>query len=380
MKFLFSLILVFLLGFPQFGFAKKNDFTLARDKSQKTLQKKILFSKWSRALKSGHPKKSYSPEESEPLYHDGVLYVGTHGGYFYAVETKQGKILWRYENDEPIAAKPTVSDGKVFFTDLGCKVVALNLSDGSLVWTQHFDREMLGKPLAAGGLILLLKGEQEVLALSQESGALVWNRFLRTYVPDMTMRGHSSFLIEGDRVYFGLADGQIYVLNPREGQILWQKSLSVPLSSFKDIDEAFVISGDSLYVAGYFGQMYRLHKSDGRTLWSASAKTGVRPLVFGEFVIASDVSGGLIGLDKTTGKQIWSNELGGTVLSAPVLYQDFVFVSTNDGAAFLVDPKTGAVVQKLNVAPGSITSSIVAEETLFLLSHSAKLLAFGPKS
>ena len=379
MRWFLFVVLIFSLVFPQVGFSKKNDFTLAREKISKNFQKKILFSKWSLTLKSGHPQKSYVPEESELLYHDGVLYVGTHGGYFYAVETKRGKILWRYKNDEPIATKPTVSGDKVFFTDLGCKVIALNLSDGSLVWTQNFDREMLGRPLAVGGLILLLKDEQEVIALSQESGALVWNRFLRTYIPDMTMRGHSSLLVEGDRIYFGLADGQIYVLNPREGQILWQKSLSVPLSSFKDIDEAFVISGDSLYVAGYSGKMYRLNKSNGQILWSASVKTGVRPLVFGELVIASDLSEGLVGFDKATGKQMWSNELEGSVLSAPVLYQDTVFVSTVDGSAFLVDPNTGTSVQRLSVAPGAITSPVVAEDHLFLLSHSAKLLAFGPK-
>lgn len=376
---LLFLAFVLLLFFVPPAQAKKTDFSLSKKKYRPANQK-ILKQAWSLTLKSGRPARRYDPESSTPVFEDGVIYVGTQGQRFYAINATTGKKIWQYKHDEPIAATAVLGGGRVYFTDLGGRVLALNMSDGSLAWSQDFDQEMLGRPVLVDGKLILVKGEQEVLALSQESGGVIWHQFIRSYIKDITVRGHADLVADGDRVYLGLADGSVYALGTGNGSVLWNKHLAVPLTTFKDIDGALTLSGDSLFVSGYFGKLYRLKKSSGQILWSASVASGVAPLVTEGLVIVSDhADGSLNAYDREKGHKLWSNELNGSVLSAPVFFADRVFVAGDDGVAFLLKLDNGSWLQRLGIGEGSINLPLATESALYVLSSNGKLISFVPR-
>ena len=195
------------------------------------------------------------------------------------------------------------------------------------------------------------------------------------------MQGHADIVVDGSRLLLGLADGGLYALNASTGDVLWNQNLSIPLATFKDIDSALVTDADSLFVGGYFGKLYRLDRQNGRIVWSVAVPTGVSPLVIGGAVVVSDQGdGSLNGYDRTTGRKLWSNELNGSVLSAPVAYSDKIYVSSNDGEGFLLDPESGAQLQKIPLSSGSITSPLSDADWLYVLTNGAKLLAFQKKN
>lgn len=377
-KILTVLLLLLVLN-PLDAFAKKDKFTLAADKKFKPRNIKVIERVWSKGLKPGSPGKRYHPEESNPVVFAGVVYVGTHGGYFYAVESGDGDILWQYENDEPIAATAAVTQDKVFFTDLGGRVIALSRADGRLLWKQYLGREMLGQPLISGERLILLKGEQEVVALSQADGQVVWNRFIRTFVRDITMRGQPGLVENQGSLYVGLADGHLYKLKAADGKTVWQKNLTIPLRTFKDIDGHVVVAGNSLYVGGYFGAVYRINKTNGSIIWAADVATGVPVALTGDRVIVSDKDGTLHGLDKKDGTEIWFQEFDGGVISAPVVFDGRIFVTTYKGKAYLIDPADGSQLQQLAAGDGSINRPAVEGERLYILTSKARLMAFGRK-
>lgn len=373
------LILMFLfVGISSVSAKKKpeqSSFTFEEKTKFKPQNLKILKRVWSQGLKSGGSKKRYYPEDSDPTVMDGMIYVGTHGAMFYALSESDGKIRWKYKHDEPIASSAAVDVDKVVFADLGGKVVCLDRTSGALVWSQQFDGEMLGRPLIVGSSIYLLKGEQEVISLSVTDGHMQWNKLIRTYIKDITMRGHSSMVADGGALYLGLADGHLYKLNSQTGAILWDKNLTVPLRTFKDIDGAVVISGDSLYVGGYFGAVYRLNKSSGQVIWSNDAATGGSVAVIDDVVVASDINGSLVGIDRNTGKQLWFNELNGEVLSEPVEIDGRVFVSTYKSNAYLIDPENGNQVQKISLGDGSINNPVVSGDQVHVLTNGAQIVS-----
>lgn len=358
------------------AFAKDDaGFTFEKKSKFKPQNQKVLTQSWTRGLKAGNPSKRYSPETSSPTQDGGMIYVGTHGGYFYAVNASDGKIVWNYENGEPISSTAAVTPDRVFFSDLGGHLICLNKSDGTEIWKRFFSQEILGQPLAQGNNLYVLKGEQEILAVSQADGHVVWNRFISTFVKKMTMRGQSTIVADDGSLYAGLADGHLYRLSAGDGRILWEKNLSVPYRSFKDIDAKVVIDGDSLYIGGYFGAFYRLRKSTGEVVWSSDVATGVQAKVLADVVVVSDIDGTVVGLNKMNGKQIWSNELNNSVLSAPVAFNDKIFVSTLKQNAYLLDPATGNQVQKLGMAPGSINEPVADGHQIYVLTSSSKLVA-----
>lgn len=374
---LYSLILSLCFSLP--ALAKKDEFTLTGQQKFKPKNIKILTKAWSRGLKAGSPGKRYHPENSNPTGDGSTVYVGTHGNTFYAVNASDGKIMWKYKNNEPISSMASETADRVFFTDLGGGVICLNKSNGQQIWKREMDREMLGQPLLANGNLYILKGEQEIVALSQGDGHIVWNRFIRTYIKNITMRGQSSVVLDGHALYVGLADGHFYKLSASDGKILWDKNLNIPLRSFKDIDANVVIEGDSLYVGGYFGALYRIRKSNGSIVWGAEVATGVPVAVLGDIVIASDTNGTIYGFDKADGTQLWFNELNRSVLSAPVAFADKIFVSSYKRDAYLLNVENGNQVQKLSVGEGSINQPYVDGNQIIVLTNSAKLISLKAK-
>lgn len=354
---------------------KTDDFSISK-KKYKPQNLKIAKRLWSVGLKSGGSKKHFYPEYNNPVADNGVIYVGSQGGIFYAVSESSGKILWKYKNVEAISSTPALNADRIFFTDLGGGVVCLSKSDGSLVWRNTFDREMLGLPLVSGGNLYLLRGEQDVIAVSQDDGHLVWSRAMRTYLKDITMRGHSSLALVDGALVVGLADGHLYKIAPSDGRVLWDKNLSLPLKTFKDIDAQVVQAGDSLYVGGYFGSVYRLGSGSGNILWSSDVATSSRVLVQDNMVVISDVNGSVVGLDRNSGEQIWFNNLSRGPISDPVFFAGKVFVTAFDKGAYLLDLNTGNQVQKLDVGTGALNSPFVSGDKVFIVTNDAKLVAF----
>lgn len=367
-------ILCLLLAFP--AFAKKGGFSLAETKKFKPKSLKILKKSWSCKLKAGKPKKHHWPEYNQPALQDQTIYVGTHGGIFYAIAAANGKILWKYNNKNSIASPPAFSSGKIYFADLDGQLTCLNQSDGALLWQNQLGREILGKPLLFENSLYILRGEQEVLSLSPDNGQIRWHQFIRTFVKDITMYGHANLVADASGLYAGLADGHLYKIKHSNGGILWEKNLALPLKIFKDIDAAVVLDGNSVYVGGYFGAVYRLRKENGSQVWSQDVATGVPVLVTGDFVVVADPNGALYSLNKETGMQMWFNEMADSVLSEPVLFGNKIFVTSFDQKAFLVDPQNGLPVQKLSVGSGSLNRAIVSGTSLYLLTNDATLMAF----
>ena len=193
------------------------------------------------------------------------------------------------------------------------------------------------------------------------------------------MRGQSSLVSDGASFYVGLADGHLYRLNPGDGKILWDKNLFIPLRTFKDVDADVVMDGDSLYVAGYFGALYRLNKASGSTVWQADVGSGTSVAVLDHVVVVSDTNGILVGIDKNTGEQRWFNDLNSSVLSAPVVFGEYVYVSTFHSDSYLVNPETGYEVQKIAVSSGSINQPVVENNKILVLTNDAKLMTLTPK-
>src|SRR5215831_8146967 len=92
-----------------------------------------LRTAWSWALPNG-------PNESTPLFHDGVLFVHAYGDKVQAIDAATGDLLWQYSRRLPMGTAPTVKRAIAIYGDnvyVGTSdihVVALNAKSGRVVW------------------------------------------------------------------------------------------------------------------------------------------------------------------------------------------------------------------------------------------------------
>ena len=135
-------------------------------------------------------------QQSQPLIHNGKMFVTGSYSRIFALDAKTGAKLWKYEHRLPDGIMPccdvinrgaALYDNLVIFATLDAQLVALNQDTGEVVWKEKIDNYADGysasaAPLIAEGLLLtgVSGGEFGVVgrveARNPKTGELVWVR------------------------------------------------------------------------------------------------------------------------------------------------------------------------------------------------------------
>ncbi|MGM9427729.1 PQQ-dependent methanol/ethanol family dehydrogenase [Hydrogenophaga sp. MI9] len=144
-------------------------------------------------------------QESQPLVNNGKMFVTASYSRIFALDSKTGKKLWKYEHRLPEGIMPccdvinrgaALYDNLVIFGTLDAQLVALDQETGKVVWREKIDDYSAGysysaAPLIADGLLLtgVSGGEFGVVgrveARDPKTGKLVWSR--------PTVEGHMGY-------------------------------------------------------------------------------------------------------------------------------------------------------------------------------------------
>ncbi len=149
-------------------------------------------------------------QESQPVIHNGKMFVTGSYSRIYALDAKTGAKLWKYEHRLPEGIMPccdvinrgaALYDNLVIFATLDAMLVALNQDTGEVVWKEKIDDYKAGysasaAPIIAEGLLLtgVSGGEFGVVgrveARDPKTGAMVWSR--------PTVEGHMGYTYDKD--------------------------------------------------------------------------------------------------------------------------------------------------------------------------------------
>jgi alcohol dehydrogenase (cytochrome c) len=149
-------------------------------------------------------------QESQPVIHDGRMFVTASYSRLFALDAKTGAKLWKYEHRLPDGVMPccdvinrgtALYDKLVIFSTLDAQLVALDQATGDVVWKEKIDDYQAGysstaAPIIANGLVLtgVSGGEFGVVgrveARDAKTGALVWSR--------PTVEGHMGHTYDAD--------------------------------------------------------------------------------------------------------------------------------------------------------------------------------------
>jgi alcohol dehydrogenase (cytochrome c) len=135
-------------------------------------------------------------QETQPLVHDGIMYITGSYSRLYAIDIKTGKELWQFDARLPEGILPccdVINRGaalygdNIYFGTLDARIVALNAKTGDVVWNKKIAEYKEGYSYTAAPLIvngLVITGNSggefgivgEVQARDANTGELVWTR------------------------------------------------------------------------------------------------------------------------------------------------------------------------------------------------------------
>ena len=294
------------------------------------------------------------PEDAGPAFGGGVafaedrIFATTGYGQIIALDANTGKELWRKDVAAPLRSAPTVADGRVFAVTVDNQLQVLATSDGRTLWTHS------GTPETAGLL------------------------------------GGASPAVEGDVVVAAYSSGELFALRVENGRQLWTDNLAAArrtdaLSALADIRGRPVIDRGRVYAVSHSGRMVAIDLRTGERIWEQDIGGTETPWVAGDFIFVISNDSELICLTRRDGRVRWVQELpryqdlkkkkGSLNWSGPVLGGDRLIVVASNGEAMSFSPYTGAALGRVKLPDGTFLTPIIANETLYVLTDDADLIA-----
>ena len=269
----------------------------------------------------------------------GRLYVSTGFGNVLALDPASGKQLWEKQLGVPVRASPTAVGDRVFVITKGGVVFCLNGADGSELWQY--------------------RGLPEVTSLS--------------YSP--------SPAVDGDVVTVPYPNGDVVALNVADGTPRWQESLAktrttTSFAAMSDAAAPAMMDGVS-YAIGHGGRFVATQQATGERVWALEIGGIQRPWVAGDSVFVVDARGQLVAVERSSGGVRWTVQLpGARVWSGPLLAGGLLWLVSSSGQLVGVEALTGKVATKLTIGDKVYVPPVVADGRLYVLTDSAKLIAF----
>ena len=159
--------------------------------------------------------------ESSLLVVDGILYFGSWDGKVYAVNARNGRLVWSYRTDDRITSSAAYGNKTIYIGVDSGRVYALAARTGKLRWrSSSFTR--LGRreyfyatPTLGYGRVFIGNTDGIVYAFGATTGRTLWAQRAGTYV-------YTAAAVWRKTVYVGTFDGWVVAFDAATGRKRWR--------------------------------------------------------------------------------------------------------------------------------------------------------------
>lgn len=271
------------------------------------------------------------------------------------------KLLWHYTERPLLEFPPVYARGRLYTINNNGTAFALDARNGHVLWERRIGRLSASSPAYSHErlyIVNLVPGH--IVKLDARTGKLLWKHSLPG-------RAESSPLVLGDTVYFGCESGKLFALSTRNGNVRWTTQLGGPVKS------APAYRHGVLYVGDYGGYMNAVRASDGKLLWQSgslgpgfggSGEFYSTPAVAYGRVYAGNNDGRVYSYDLSDGALAWTHSTGdwvysGVAVASTPTTPPTVYVGSFDGNVYALDAKNGETRWEAS-AGGKVVGSVSA--------------------
>lgn len=236
---------------------------------------------------------------ANPVVDNGVVYVATYTGKIYAYNTATGNLLWKYPAEgyvKGIIGDFIVDNGIIYFAAVGGAVTALNAETQTVIWQYDTKDTLWASPCLDGDTLFVASYDKKLFAIDIHSGDLKWAQPFKTDGPIV-----AAPVCNNGVVYIGSLDRGIYAINAQNGELIWE-----------------------------FSAKSSAEYTPRNWFWAT-------PLLVDGVIYAPNMDGFVYIIDTADGKLISAVELGNSISSSPVLFEDKVIVATQKGDVYTIN-------------------------------------------
>ncbi|MDF1625281.1 MAG: PQQ-binding-like beta-propeller repeat protein [Parvibaculaceae bacterium] len=330
-----------------------------------------------------------------PVMAEGRVYVLDAETTIGAFDAATGKRVWEVEltpdnesSDEGRGGGAAYEAGRVFVTTGFGEVVALNAASGEVYWRTPVGTPFRAAPTVNGGRVFSITSDNQLICVNAENGEVLWRH--RGIVESAGILAATSPAVSGSIVIAPYSSGELFALRVENGNTLWSDSLTrtgniTSLTELNDIAGRPVIDRGRVYAVSHSGRAVSIDIRTGERVWTRNIAGVQTPWVAGGFIFLVTTDAEVVALSQRDGRIRWIQQLprfedeedrdGPITWSGPVLAGDRLILASSLGEAVSLSPYTGEVLGRVELPDGVYLPPIVANETLYVLTDSADLVA-----
>ncbi|MFC1764297.1 PQQ-binding-like beta-propeller repeat protein, partial [Planctomycetota bacterium] len=268
------------------------------------------------------------------------------------------KILWQQELGTELRGEPTVYSERLYAGSSKGELFALDIRDGSVLWSYEADEktgaayQYYSAPAESGDRIYIGGAGSIVYCLDVVKGRLLWKHKVSDWV-------RSKPLVIGDMVYVATMDGHLYALRDNGSQAEELRKVKVNEHGFTtDLagsEKGILAAGKDMILYSVFPETFYLNWKHGIVdgawvdgkFYRIKLEGGPPSLTAVDGIVYCGGKDHFVhALDAETGKEIWRFETGGNLGAAVTVVENRVVfgIYSGKGVYYALDKNTGKLI------------------------------------
>ena len=290
------------------------------------------------------------------------------------------KIVWKknYYNKEEKKLNPVLtlaqSSETLIVADNISKFYAINVKDGSLLWSNYNSSPFNSQIKIYNDKLFVIDLNNVLRCISIKDGKQFWN----VKADDTFIKSQKklSIIIIDSILYFNNSTGDITAVDINTGSMLWQR----PTQNNTTYEDAFLLKNSNIVANNEMiifsnnrNEFYSIDLKTGSLRWKQNINSSVQPTIINNLIFTVTKEGFLIILDSKTGNILRITDLFGQSNKTkskknPINFIDGMFAKIPEDSRFYIPPKE--TIRKNNFLP---VGFVVASKNIYLTTNMGKL-------
>tara|TARA_B100001121_G_scaffold170607_2_gene148922 strand:- start:578 stop:1882 length:1305 start_codon:yes stop_codon:yes gene_type:complete len=300
---------------------------------------------------------------------------------------KDSKLIWKknYYSKSEKKLKPILQfahkDDILVIADNIAKYYAINIKNGELLWSRNNLAPFNSQIKIVKDKFYVIDFSNTLRCFSVKNGEEIWN--LKTENSLIRSQKKLSMVIVNDLLYFKNSIGDISAVDINNGELLWQlptQSSLIYEAAFSLETSDIITDGDRLFFSNNKNQFFSIDLETGSFNWENKINSNLRPSLVGDFLFTVSLEGYLIIIEKNSGNIIRVTDIFKKFKKKKrkeikpigfIMGTKNIYLTTDHGRMLVIETKTGQINSILKVDNDKISRPFILNKKLFVIKDDA---------
>ena len=293
------------------------------------------------------------------------------------------EIIWEknFYNKSEKKLKPILTFGQssktLIIADNISKYYAINLKNGNLLWSKYNNSPFNSQIKVYKNKFFIIDFNNVLRCISLTNGAELWNiKASNTFIKSQKKL---SIIVVNNVLYFNNSTGDITAVDIDNGTMLWQRptqNSTIYENTFLLKTSNIIANKEMIIFSNNKNEFYSIDLKTGNLKWKQDINSSVQPSIVNNLIFTVTNEGYLTIINSKTGDIIKVTDVFSTIKNKKrnkinpvgfVMAKDNIYLTTNHGRLLVIDIESGKTKLTMKIDNNKISRPFILNKNLFVI-------------